>query len=32
VVDAYERLEGDVEGLAELAEMAGAEDADEIAE
>ncbi len=31
MVDAYERLEDDVEGLAELAEMAGEEDADEIA-
>jgi len=32
VVDAYHRIQDDVEGLAELAELAGAEDADELAE
>ncbi|MEX2501366.1 MAG: peptide chain release factor 2 [Trueperaceae bacterium] len=32
VLDTYDRLEGDVDGLAELAELAGEEDADEIAE
>jgi peptide chain release factor 2 len=30
VVDAYERLEGDVEGLAELAELAGEDDQEEL--
>jgi peptide chain release factor 2 len=32
VVDAYERLEGDVDGLAELIELAGEEDAEELAD
>jgi len=32
VVDAYHRIEDDVEGLVELAELAGADDADELAE
>jgi peptide chain release factor 2 len=32
VVESYERLEGDVDGLAELIELAGEEDAEELAE
>jgi peptide chain release factor 2 len=32
VVETYERLEGDVEGLAELTELAGEEDAEELAD
>jgi peptide chain release factor 2 len=32
VVESYERLEGDVEGLAELIELAGEEDAEELAD
>ena len=32
MVESYERLEGDVEGLAELIELAGEEDAEELAD